>query len=696
VQAITGIAGSDNGANGTVGRCNDTGAQPGKGFLLMADITSNSSRLKTQVQPTELPGLQALTTLAVAVVVIAALYLAREVLVPITLAILLSFVLAPLVALLRRIGLPRVPAVVTAVVFALGVLLLLGGVIGTQVASLASDVPRYAATVERKVETVRSYTVGRITAMTRKLGRQMDDIPPPVPDAKPAQANSPSDTPKPVPVEVHQPDATPVEIATRLLSPILSPLATMGIVLLVSVFILMQREDLRDRMIRLFGSGDLHRTTAAMDDAAARLSKYFLTQLALNAAFGVVIGLGLLVIGVPNPVLWGIIAALMRFVPYVGAIGSAILPVAMAAAVDPGWTMVLSTLALFLVIELSTGQIVEPLVYGHSTGLSPVSVVVAAIFWAWLWGPVGLILSMPLTLCLVVLGRHIDRLQFFDVLLGDQPALTPAESFYQRILAGDSDEALDQAEVLLRDRSLSSYYDEVALKGLQLAANDSIRGVLSEDQLHNIQDAIDGVVVDLADHEDKDPAPTKPDRGNAPVSATVAPPQVMPAPAGGAADLAPEWAGAAPILCVAGRGALDEAACTMLAQLLGKHGLRARVASQEAVSRAHIMSLDVEGVAIVCVSYLEASGSPSPLRYLMRRLRQRAPSAPILVGLWQADAALLADERLRAMVGADHYVTTLRDVVNACLAAVQAASEAAHVAPKAAPAATPALLGVGQ
>ena len=660
----------------------------------MPDVAANPSRLKTQVQPTELPGLQALTTLAVAVVVIAALYLAREVLVPITLAILLSFVLAPLVALLRRIGLPRVPAVVTAVVFALGVLLLLGGVIGTQVASLADDVPRYATTVERKIETVRSYTIGRITAMTGKLGRQMEDMPPPVPNGTPGQANPTSDAPKPVPVEVHQPDPTPMEIATRVLSPILSPLATMGIVLLVSVFILMQREDLRDRMIRLFGSGDLHRTTAAMDDAAARLSKYFLTQLALNAAFGVVIGLGLLVIGVPNPVLWGIIAALMRFVPYVGAIGSAILPIAMAAAVDPGWTMVLSTIALFLVVEPVTGQVVEPLVYGHSTGLSPVSVVVAAIFWAWLWGPVGLILSMPLTLCLVVLGRHIDRLEFIDVLLGDQPALTPAESFYQRILAGDADEALDQAEVLLRDRALSSYYDEVALKGLALAANDSIRGVLSDDQLRNIQDAIDGVVVDLADHDDKDPAPSKSDRGNTPVSATVRPPPIMPAPTGTAVDPAPEWAGAAPILCVAGRGPLDEAACTMLSQLLGKHGLRARVVSHEAVSRAHIAALDVESVAMVCVSYLEASGSPSPLRYLMRRLRQRIPGASILVGLWQADAVLLEDERLRAAVGADHYVTALRDAVNACLEAVQAASEAAHVGAGAAT--VPALSGVSQ
>lgn len=639
----------------------------------MADVIPTSSRLKTKVPPVELPGLQGLTTLAVAVVVVAALYLAREVLVPITLAILLSFVLAPLVALLRRVGLPRVPSVVVAVLVALGVLLLLGGLIGSQVANLAGDVPRYAATVERKVDAVRSYTIGRITSMTGKLGQQM------APPAPPAPASPPSDTPKPVPVEVHQPDPTPLEIATRVLSPILSPLATMGIVLLVAVFILMQREDLRDRMIRLFGSGDLHRTTAAMDDAAARLSKYFLTQLALNAAFGVVIGLGLLLIGVPSPVLWGIIAALMRFVPYIGAVASAVLPITMAAAVDPGWGMALSTVALFLVVEPVTGQIVEPLVYGHSTGLSPVSVVISAIFWAWLWGPVGLILSTPLTLCLVVLGRHIDRLEFIDVLLSDQPALTPAESFYQRILAGDTDEALDQAEVLLRDRALSSYYDEVALKGLQLAANDSLRGVLTEDQLRNIQDAIDGVVVDLADHGDADVPKAKAEPA-APVSQAVPAPPILPAPADTARNLPPEWAGAAPVLCVAGRGALDEAACTMLVQLLGKHGLQARVVSQDAASRARIASLDVSGVAMVCVSYIEAGGSPSPLRYMMRRLRQRLPAAPVLVGLWHADAALLGDERLRAMVAADHYVTSLREAVNACLAAAHAASETAQVA----------------
>ena len=633
---------------------------------------ATATRLKTKIAPAELPGLQGLTTLAAGVVTVAALYFAHDVLVPITLAVLLSFVLAPLVSLLRRAKLGRVPAVLAAVMLALGIILSLGAVIGAQMVQLAGDVPRYASTIERKVEIVRGYTVDRLTELTGQLGRGMAPAAPAAPAAK-------TDKPAPVPVEMRQPDPSPLAVAERLLAPVLSPLATMGIVLIVAVFILMQQEDLRDRLIRLFGSSDLHRTTAAMDDAAARLSRYFLSQLAVNACFGLVVALGLLAIGVPNWMLWGIIAALMRFVPYIGAFAAAIFPLTLAAAVDPGWTMVVYTLALFLVLEPVVGQVVEPLVYGHSTGLSPVSVVISAIFWAWLWGPVGLILSMPLSLCLVVLGRHIERLEFIDVLLGDQPALTPAESFYQRILAGDADEALDQAEVLLRDRALSSYYDEVAMKGLELAANDSVRGVLTDEQLRNIQETIGGIVTDLADHEDVAPATAKPVA--VPAASTAVEPQKLPMagmldPTAG--PLAPAWSGAAPVLIVAARGPLDEAAGAMLAQLLGKRGLRARVVSQETVSRGAIGSLDMTGVAMVCVSYLEVSGNPSALRYLMRRLRSRTPDATVLVGLWQADQAILGDERLRAMVEADHYVATVRDAVDACVAAAGASQQLAR------------------
>ncbi len=299
-----------------------------------------------------------------------------------------------------------------------------------------------------------------------------------------------------------------MELAYRYLSPILSPLATLGIVFVVAVFALLQREDLRDRLIRLVGSDDLHRTTLAIDDGGRRLSKYFITQLSINTAFGVVVGIGLFFIGVPNPVLWGILSALLRFVPYVGSFIAAVLPLGLAAAVEPGWSMVLWTAALYVVVEGVTGQVIEPMVYGHSTGLSPFSVV-AAIFWSWLWGPVGLILSTPLTLCLVVMGRHVKRLEFLDVLLGDQPALTPVESFYQRILAGDADETEDHAELLLKECSLSTYYDEVAVKGLQMAAEDARRGTLDEEKLEKVKSTVNALVQSLAGHDDAQPPAPK-------------------------------------------------------------------------------------------------------------------------------------------------------------------------------------------
>ena len=275
-----------------------------------------------------------------------------------------------------------------------------------------------------------------------------------------------------------------------MISPLLHPLATTGIIIIFVIFILLQREDLRNRLIRLAGSHDLQRTTAALDDAAARLSRLFLIQLLLNGTFGIVIGIGLWIIGTPSAMLWGILAAVLRFVPYIGAVIAAAFPLALAVAVDPGWSMLLWTLALFLVVEPVVGQVVEPMVYGHSTGLSPVAVVVSATFWTALWGPIGLVLATPLTVCLVVLGRHVDRLEFLDVMFGDRPALSPPEIFYQRMLADDPTEAAEKAEEFLKERSLSSYYDEVALKGLQLAQADAERGALDQERLTKIRDAV--------------------------------------------------------------------------------------------------------------------------------------------------------------------------------------------------------------
>ncbi|SCY55734.1 AI-2E family transporter [Microvirga guangxiensis] len=631
---------------------------------------------ETEIQPPGVPGLSGLLTLAVGVVVLAGLYVGREVFLPVVLAILLAFVLAPFVDVMRRWHLGRVPAVIIAVLLALGIIVSLGGLIGFQVAGLASDMPRYQTTIETKVGTIREGALGKLPSLLRDFGRRFDQAvaEKPSEEAAPpasAVAEPPApEEPKPLPVEVHEPEPTPAQVARNFLLPLLEPLATMGIVFVVLIFILMQREDLRDRMIRLFGSSDLHRTTAAMDDAARRLSRYFLTQLALNASFGLVAGIGLWAIGVPSPALWGVFAALMRFVPYIGSFLAAAPPILLAAAVDPGWSMALMAFALFAIGEPLMGHVVEPIVYGQSTGLSPFAVVISAIFWTWIWGPVGLLIATPLTLCLVVLGRHVERLEFLDVLLGDRPALTPAENLYQRMLAGDPDEALDSAEVLLKERSLTSYYDEVALKGLQLAANDATRGVLTHRQLDQVRDVIKALVADLGSHDDVEPPPheTKDD--------PVAPPKSEkpdikePAVVGEMPHedkISEAWRTDGAVMCIAGRGPLDEAASEMLAQLLNKHGLGSRLVPHEAVSRSAIFNLDMSGVQMICISYLEISGTPAHLRYLLRRLRKQAPKAPIVVGLWPAEDAVLKSETMRSTLGADYYVSSMRDAVVQCL-----------------------------
>jgi len=307
--------------------------------------------------------------------------------------------------------------------------------------------------------------------------------------------------------------------------------------------------------------------------------------------------------------------------------------------------------------------------------LSPISVVISAIFWGWLWGPVGLILSTPLTLCLVVLGRHVKQLEFLNVLFGDRPALTRVENFYQRVLAGDPDEVQEHAEELLKEMSLSSYYDEVALKGLELAARDLARGVLTRPQVERIKEAVTTLVMELADYDDVDPG-TAP-LAKAPDKSAAEDLPKHPAPAGAVPEslkLPAKWREDKPIQCVAGRGPLDDATAAILAQLLEKHGLGAEIVAHEAVSRNAIGEFRREGVPMVCVCYLDMSGHTSPLRFLLKRLRQRVGDARLLVALWPSDHPVISDQKIRVALSADEYVTSLRDAVNACL---KAAGEAA-------------------
>jgi predicted PurR-regulated permease PerM len=617
------------------------------------------------------PAVRGLAAAAVAAIIIGTLYFGREVFVPIALAILLSFVLAPLVRLLQRWHIPRGLSVISVVFIAFMSIFALGGVIATQVAELAGDLPQYQFTMREKIKSLRgtaatSGTLERAADVLQDLGKELNKpkdpatsptIQPPVP--------SPAQEPRPIPVEVRQPPPTALESIAALISPLLRPLTTTGITAIFVIFILLQREDLRNRFIKLAGSRDLQKTTAALDDATTRLSRLFLIQLALNTAFGVVIGTGLWIIGIPNPVLWGILAAVLRFVPYVGAAISAVFPLTLAAAVDPGWAMLLWTAALFLVVEPLVGHVIEPLLYGHSTGLSPVAIITSATFWTALWGPVGLVLATPLTICLVVLGRHVERLEFLEVMFGDRPALSPSELFYQRMLAEDPSEAVDKAEEFLKASSLSAYYDEVALPALKLAQNDIARGALDRVQSEKIKAAVVEVVDDLVDQDDQKPVSETINDAEATAALETVHDETLDLPVVERADLAPQWQGDKPVLCVAGRGPLDEAAAIMLAQLLEKHGLGARVEGADAVAISNIFRLDTAGIGMVCLSYLDA-GSPARMRYAIRRMRRKLPKAQVLLGCWMAD---IDTATIREMTKADAVATTLREAVRLCLEA---------------------------
>jgi predicted PurR-regulated permease PerM len=604
------------------------------------------------------------------------LYFGREIIIPIALAILLSFVLAPLVGLLQRARIPRGLAVVSVVIIAFALLFAIGSLLAAQLTQLAQDLPSYQSTITEKIQSFRETTAGRGTlerasGMLKDLSKELDK-PKDAASALGAGARPKAAAPlTPVPVEVRQPDPSALESLQSLISPLLHPLATTGIIVIFVIFILLQREDLRNRLIRLAGSHDLQRTTAALDDAASRLSRLFLIQLLVNGSFGVVIGTGLSLIGVPSAILWGILAAVLRFVPYIGAAIAAAFPLALSLAVDPTWSMLLWTLALFIVVEPIVGHVIEPMVYGHSTGLSPVAVVVSATFWTALWGPIGLVLATPLTVCLVVLGRHVERLEFLDVMFGDRPALSPPEIFYQRMLAGDPTEASEKAEEFLKERSLTSYYDEVALKGLQLAQADAERGALDHERLTTIRDAVIEFANNISDQDDR-PLPKVSSTRDAEATSAVetvaedAPYEHLPILS--KKDLPPEWQGEHPVLCVAGRSLIDEAAAIMLGQLSTSHGMAARVEAAEVLSSANVFRLETTGVAIVCLVYMDASG-PAHMRYSVRRLRRKLPKAIIVLGCWMKDMDPGALEKLRDSAKADLAAASLGEALKLCIEA---------------------------
>jgi predicted PurR-regulated permease PerM len=543
--------------------------------------------------------LRALLGLAIAAVVVVALYFGKDVFIPITLAVVLSFILSPLVNRLQRWRLWRGPAVFLSVLCALGAIGLVGTLIGSQAASMSEQAPQYAQTIQAKVHNLEGFATARLGRITGRLGLSLPTAVPEQAAPAPSAPQGAASQSAPEPRATGGSSTSPLTIARTLLGPLLGPLETTVIVFVVAIFVLMQKEDLRDRFVRLLGAHDLHRTTLALDDAGQRLSRYFLVQLGVNSSFGVVIGIGLWVIGVPSAAMWGVLAGMLRFVPYIGSFLAAIAPIALAAAIEPGWTSALEVALLFGLVEPITGYALEPLLYGHSTGLSPISVIVAALFWTWLWGPIGLILSTPLTLCLVVTGRHVKAMEFFDILLGDRPALTPVEVFYQRLLANHVDAMLAFARQVLGDATLIEFHDEVLVPSLRLASQDHARGVMTPDRLAAILESLHVLVEDLGED------------------------MAVPAPDGAA------------VLCIPGPGPFDTVVAQVLEQMLHQAGLAARIATT-APEQAP------DAPAILCCA--DPAGSAALRRSAMRRWRRAHGGLVIAVGFWPQGAGEMESE----------------------------------------------------
>ncbi|SDA89100.1 AI-2E family transporter [Mesorhizobium qingshengii] len=565
-----------------------------------------------------------LPTVATIVTTVAALYFGREVFLPIAIALLLTFALAPLVSALKRIGIPRIAAVIASVLGAFAALALFSFIVATQVSELAQNIPVYQTNILAKIRSLKETGVGggiiaRLSRVVERVGQEIDR----------QEASQPAATPdkpsrEPVPVEIIARER-PLEVLQNIVGPLISPLGSAGLIIVVVIFMLLEREDLRDRFIRLVGYGDLHRTTEALQDAGKRVGRYLLMQLVVNIVYAIPIAIGLWVLGIPNALLWGLLALALRFVPYIGPAIGMLLPLLLALAVAPGWSLVLWTAALFVVMELVTGNVVEPWLYGSRTGLSPLAIIVAAIFWTWLWGPLGLVLSTPLTVCLVVLGRHVPQFEFLDVLFGNEPVLEPHARLYQRLLAGDPEEATDHAEEMLEEKYLVEFYDKVAIPALLLGERDRVRGVMGDLQRRQVAASAMTLVANLDDN-----AQEEADEEESPLVAGEVGDDGK-AVGEDEADL-PDGTGMS-VLCAGGRGELDDAAAAMLAQVLEVQGATVSRAGFADMEPASIRRLELETIDTVVVGFLNRD-SVKHARFLVRRLKRAKAGLRVGIVFW--------------------------------------------------------------
>lgn len=580
--------------------------------------------------------------------VLATLYFAQALLVPLFLAALLTFLLAPLVTRLEKfIG--RVAAILLVVFLILAGATAGGWALTQQLVDLATKLPEYKENIRAKLRTLKVPSNGKFDEVSKAVEELKQELPGANPSkAVPKEgttsttvASEPSQTP--VPVEVtNGSKANPLELVRTLIAPVVGPLGTAALVLLLLIFLLLKREDLSSRLIRLIGQGNISSTTKAMDDAGNRVRRYLLMQLVVNVTYGIPVAIGLYFIGVPNAFLWGASATVLRFIPYVGPWIGAGIPILLSLAVFPGWMMPLLTLGLFIVLELVSNNVIEPWLYGSSTGVSPVALIIAAVAWTWLWGPVGLILATPITVCLVVMGRHSRRLSFLSVLLSDEEALTPAEDFYHRLLTtGDQDET-EFVETFLKTNTVVQLYDSVFVPALAAVERDRRLDQLDDEQSDHIQQSLRDLIEDLGASP---PPPPRAETADAKDPVTPQPTLVR------------------QLSCVPARAERDYLAGEMMAQLLRGIGHEARTLPVKQDIEAVIQRLRDARVDGVCISVV-APSTVLHARYLCLKLRAALPQLTIVVGLWGLTETLDGAARRVGDSGADAAVATMAEALS--------------------------------
>ena len=580
-------------------------------------------------------------TLASLAGVVAALYLARGVLIPLTLAVLLSFLLAPVCGWLERRKLGRIPSVLVTAVLAFTLLGTGAWAITVQMIDLAPRIPAYQRNIQTKLHSVNDY----FRAALNKVRTTAEDIGRSVPPSEPADEPQGREE-KPQPVRVVLSPLSPLQVIGGTFGSMFVVMCSTGIVIVLVVFFLIRREDLRDRFIRLIGGGQVTVTTQTLEDAITRVSRFLLTQLLINITFGLLIAIGLYFIGLPSAILWGILATALRFIPYIGAWSAAAAPLGLAMAISTGWVTLLLTLGLFVALELFVANVMEPWIFGKNTGMSSTAILVAAVFWTWLWGPIGLLVATPLTLCLLVIGKHVPQLSFLDTLLGNEPVFDLKTRVYQRLLAGDQEEAAELVLDDLEHRPLVEVYDTVLIPALAMAETHWHRGDLNEDRHNFMFQSLKETVEELGERQQElKLKESKNDTSKICTDSSLV----------NATDSSRLC-----ILCLPARDATDEIAGMMLAQVLEMTGCLVQAVSVTALVSEMVDLVEQRKADVVCISAMPPAAA-THARYLCKRLRGRFPEAQLIVGLWNVKGDLNKAKERIGCGAATHVVGTLAD-----------------------------------